>query len=108
MGTQKRQTENSANSRILGFRTSLMPRSGDAQNPRIWPLRAVRCELTGREFPNENEWLPGMDSNHELDRFFGLFNLLILQGSRSRKKPQKQGRGTKSVQNLPRARDGVD
>jgi hypothetical protein len=41
---------------------------------------------------------PSMGSNHELDRLFGICNLLILQGSRSRQKPQKQGSGTKSVQ----------
>jgi len=43
-----------------------------------------------------------MDSNHELDRFLKLRMLLILQSHRSRRKPQKQGHGTKSVQNLLR------
>ena len=46
-------------------------------------------------------WLPGMDSNHELDRFFRSRNLQILQGRRSRQKPQKQGRSAKSVQTNP-------
>ena len=48
---------------------------------------------------NEN-WLPGMDSNHELDKIHTNCNLLILQSRRSRQKHQKQGSGTKSVQNI--------
>ena len=43
-------------------------------------------------------WLPGMDSNHELDMIFKSHNLLILKSRRSHQKPQKQGLGTKSVQ----------
>jgi len=45
---------------------------------------------------------PGMDSNHELYRFLKFRMLLILQSRRSRRNPQKQGHGTKSVQNLLR------
>jgi len=44
--------------------------------------------------------LPGMGSNHELDRILKSHNLLILQSHRSRQKHQNQGSGTKSVQNL--------
>jgi len=47
---------------------------------------------------NQN-WLPGMDSNHELDRFLESHNLLILQSRTSRQRHQKQASGTKSVQN---------
>jgi site-specific DNA recombinase len=47
---------------------------------------------------NKN-WLPGMDSNHELDKILKSRNLLILQSRRSRQRHQKQGLGTKSVQN---------
>jgi hypothetical protein len=36
------------------------------------------------------KWLPGMDSNHQLDRFLSFCNLLILQSRQSRKKPQKK------------------
>jgi len=43
-------------------------------------------------------WLPGMDSNHELDKILMFHNLLILQSHRSRQTHQKQGLGTKSVQ----------
>lgn len=46
----------------------------------------------------ERQWLPGMDSNHELDRILKSQNLLILKSSRSRQKHQKQGFGTKLVQ----------
>jgi hypothetical protein len=46
---------------------------------------------------NQKVWLPGMGSNHELDRFLKSRNLLILN---SREKPQKQAPGTKSVQNF--------
>src|SRR5437667_8238355 len=47
-------------------------------------------------------WLPGMGANHELDWLFNFSNLLILKGIRSRQKPQKQPRGTKSVQTFIR------
>jgi hypothetical protein len=36
-------------------------------------------------------WLPGMDSNHELDMFFGPCNLLILQKSVMSPKASKAG-----------------
>jgi hypothetical protein len=36
-------------------------------------------------------WLPGMDSNHELDKILRSRNLLILQSRRSRQKRQKAG-----------------
>jgi site-specific DNA recombinase len=42
-------------------------------------------------------WLPGMDSNHIIDRFWIFRNLLISQSHLSRQKHQKQGPGTKSV-----------
>jgi hypothetical protein len=64
-------------------------------------------------------WLPGMDSNYELDRILKSQNLLILKSRRKCQKHQKQASGTKSVQkyfdtatgNLPRQRlprNGVD
>jgi site-specific DNA recombinase len=43
---------------------------------------------------NEN-WLPDMDSNHELDRILEIRNLLILQIHKHRQKQQKQRCGTK-------------
>jgi hypothetical protein len=39
-----------------------------------------------------------MGSNHELDRIPEMRNLLILRSHRQRQKHQKQGGGTKSVQ----------
>jgi hypothetical protein len=42
-GTPKRQTENSAYFRDSGLETALLPAGGDAQDPRIWPLRTVCC-----------------------------------------------------------------
>ena len=49
---------------------------GDSSTPRkpanccenAHPTPSPR-EITGRESSNQNEWLPGMDSNHELDKF---------------------------------------
>jgi hypothetical protein len=43
-------------------------------------------------------WLPGMGSNHEVDKILKSRKLLILQMGRSRQKHQKQASGTKSVQ----------
>jgi hypothetical protein len=40
--------------------------------------------------PNEN-WLPGMDSNHELDKILMSRNLLILQKSLKSSKASKAG-----------------
>jgi hypothetical protein len=45
-------------------------------------------------------WLPGMGSNHELDRILKSRKLLILKSRRSRQKHQKQASGTKSVQKI--------
>jgi hypothetical protein len=45
-------------------------------------------------------WLPGMDSNHELDKILKARKLLILTSRRCRQKRQKQGLGTKSVQEV--------
>jgi hypothetical protein len=42
---------------------------------------------------------PGMDSNHELDRFCNYRNLLILQSRQRYKKHQSHALRTKSVQN---------
>ena len=55
---------------------------------------------TGRDIPNRTGWLPGMGSNHELDRSLKSHNLLVLQSRRSRQKHQKQASGTKSVQKI--------
>jgi hypothetical protein len=30
-----------------------------SQTPRIWPPKAIFCELTGRDFPHQDKWLPG-------------------------------------------------
>jgi hypothetical protein len=46
---------------------------------------------------NENR-LPFVDSNHELDKILMAHKLLILKSHRSRQKPQNHGAGTKSVQ----------
>jgi hypothetical protein len=58
---------------------------------------------TGGELPedglNEN-WLPGMASNRELDGILNARNSLILQSRRSHQKSQKQARGTKVYKNL--------
>ena len=49
---------------------------------------------------NIKVWLPGMGSNHELDRILTDWKLLIIQGRQSLQKHQKQGLGTKTVQNF--------
>jgi hypothetical protein len=36
--------------------------------PRIWLLKAIICEQTGRDFPHQNKWLPGMYSNCDSQR----------------------------------------
>ncbi len=51
-------------------------------------------------------WLPGMDSNHELDKILECRNLLILKSRSSRQKRQKQVSGTKSVQKVWRRKIG--
>jgi hypothetical protein len=60
------------------------------------PLTQLLCVQCGFS------WLPGMDSNHELDRFLKSRNLLILKSRRSRQRHQKHASGTKSVQNILR------
>jgi hypothetical protein len=57
----------------------------------------VKTELSGVVFPNRQQH--GFTCL-ELDRFFSSCNLLILQSGQCRQKPQKQGLGTKSVQNF--------
>jgi hypothetical protein len=41
--------------------------------------------------PVQAVWLPGMDSNHELDKIFNVRNLLKSKIRRQRKKRQKAG-----------------
>jgi hypothetical protein len=50
---------------------------------------------------------PGMDSNQELDRILKSRKFLILQRRTRRQKHQKQGFGTKSVQNLFAMKSGL-
>jgi hypothetical protein len=45
-------------------------------------------------------WLPGMDSNHELNRFWKYRNLLILKSRKRYQKHQNHALRTKSVQFL--------
>jgi hypothetical protein len=52
------------------FRTLALSNSASATKP----------EKEANSQAEFEKWLPGMDSNHDLDRFFRFFNLLILQG----------------------------
>jgi DNA invertase Pin-like site-specific DNA recombinase len=73
------------------------------------PFEALRCsnrlnqtkqKEIDMKVTDEEIWLPGMDSNHELDKILKCRNLLILKSRRSRQKHQKQVSGTKSVQRI--------
>jgi len=57
---------------------------------------------SGSKKAKTDNWLPGMDSNHELDRFWNYRNLLILQRRKSYQKHQNHALRTKSVQNFKR------
>jgi serine/threonine protein kinase len=56
--------------------------SGDPENSPPGRSPALECPwlpLLGRDFLAEMGWLPGMDSNHIIDRFWVSRNLLISQ-----------------------------
>src|ERR1017187_1190461 len=63
---------------------------------RFWRRAMLSTKRAGGG--NFKEWLPGMDSNHELDTFLKCHNLLILKSLQSHQKHQNHDLGTKSVQ----------
>ena len=44
-------------------RTPSTLRTETFRSPEFGCSQAIFCELTGRDFPHQNKWLPGMDSN---------------------------------------------
>ena len=64
----------------------------------FWRERHKICTAVSKspfKLMKQKVWLPGMGSNHELDRILKPRKLLILQSRRSRQKHKKQGFGTK-------------
>ncbi len=57
-GCENRRPKAPAELTRLRAESSRSALNRDAQNPRIWPLRAVCCEITRRDFPHLNMWLP--------------------------------------------------
>ena len=64
----------------------------------VLPKRYRRHPSESRNLVREKSWLPGMDSNHELDKFLKCRNLPILKSLQSHPKHQNHDLGTKSVQ----------
>ena len=90
--------------RGIPVRLSLKPHDYLSSNPRERTPRTNGADTDSAVNKNcptssgRRYWLPGMDSNHELDRILKVHKLLILQGRRSHQKHQNQVFGTKSVQ----------
>jgi hypothetical protein len=106
-GRQTGQTEKPAQAqrscaRLAAFSVSKSYDEGRLDQQGGAPIRPAAARrdrrVKRRREVRECYWLPGMDSNHELDRFCKHRNLLILQSRKSYQKHQNHALCKKSVQ----------